>query len=174
MKILMLADVFFPDTLGGAGRVAYHLSHQLSNRGHEVHVVTRNSHGTLPPNESMSANLFLHRFDLPAREGLGFFLSEIRNSRGEAQRAHHEREFDVVCAHQGLVALGPLFSSAIRQLPFVYFLHSLWHEEYLIKKRHMKGKTPGSAKLVAMFMRKMEKRVLSRAIKIFVLSRYSA
>jgi glycosyltransferase involved in cell wall biosynthesis len=38
----------------------------------------------------------------------------------------------------------------------------------------MQGETPWSAKAVAFFMRKMEKRVLSKAAKIFVLSRYSA
>jgi glycosyltransferase involved in cell wall biosynthesis len=174
MRILMLADVFFPDTVGGAGRVAYHLSHRLGKRGHEVHVLTRNPEGELPSHEQIEDNLFLNRFDLSGKEGISFFLTEIKCAHREGKRAQNETEFDVVCAHQGLVALGSLFSSAIRQLPFVYFFHSLWHEEYLIKKRHMKGKAPGSAKLVAMFMRKMEKRVLSRAMKIFVLSRYSA
>jgi glycosyltransferase involved in cell wall biosynthesis len=38
----------------------------------------------------------------------------------------------------------------------------------------MKGKTPWSAKGIAFFMRRMEKQVLARAMKIFVLSRYSA
>jgi glycosyltransferase involved in cell wall biosynthesis len=174
MKILMLADVFFPDTVGGAGRVAYHLSRQLSRRGHKVHVLTRSPEGKLPSREHMEDYLFLHRFDLPGTEGFKFFLREIKNSYTVGKRVQQETGFDVVCAHQGLVALGPLFSSAIRQLPFVYFFHSLWHEEYLIKKRDTKGKTPQSAKLVAMFMRKMENRVLSRAMKIFVLSRYSA
>ena len=174
MRVLMLADVFFPDTIGGAGRVAYHLSHQLGKRGHEVHVLTRNSQGTLPPKERIGANLFVHRFAAPAREGLNFFLREIKNSYTDARRAHQETEFDLVCAHQGLVASGPLFSSVIGQIPFVYFFHSLWHEEYLIKKQNIKGNTPRSAKAVAFLMRQMEKRILSKAVEIFVLSRYSA
>ena len=33
MNILMLADVFYPDTVGGAGRVVYHLGLIKSNRG---------------------------------------------------------------------------------------------------------------------------------------------
>ena len=161
-------------TVGGAGRVAYHLSRQLCRREHKVHVLTRSPEGKLPSLEHMEDYLFLHRFDLPGTEGFKFFLREIKNSNTEGKRAQQETGFDVVCAHQALAAFGPLFSSAIRQLPFVYFFHSLWHEEYLIKKRDTKGKTPQSAKLVAMFMRKMENRVLSRAMKIFVLSRYSA
>jgi hypothetical protein len=39
MNILMLADVFYPDTVGGSGRVAYHLGLELSKKGHEVHIV---------------------------------------------------------------------------------------------------------------------------------------
>jgi glycosyltransferase involved in cell wall biosynthesis len=174
MRVLMLADVFFPDTVGGAGRVAYHLSRQLSRRGHKVHVLTRSPEGKLPSREHMEDNLFLHRFDLPGTEGFKFFLREIKNSYTEGKRAQQETGLDVVFAHQALVAFGPLFSSAVSQIPFVYFFHSLWHEEYLIKKQSLIGQTPWSAKAFAFFMREMEKRVLSRAMKIFVLSRYSA
>lgn len=170
----MLADVFFPDTVGGAGRVASHLSHQLCRRGHEVHVLTRNPEGKLPSREHMEDNLFLNRFDLSGKEGISFFLTEIKSAHREGKRAQNDTGLDLVCAHQALITLGPLFSGAFAQIPFVYFFHSLWHEEYLIKKRDMKGKTPQSAKLVAMFMRKMEERVLSKAMKVFVLSRYSA
>jgi glycosyltransferase involved in cell wall biosynthesis len=173
MKILMLADVFFPDTVGGAGRVAYHLSRQLSEKGHEVHVLTRNPNGNLPSHEKSGTNLSLHRFDLPVKEGVNIFLKEIKNARTEALRTYHGTQFALVCAHQGLVTFGPLLSSSFGRIPFVYFFHSLWHEEYLIKKQGTNEKTKWPLSVVAFFMRKMEKRVLSRAKKIFVLSRYS-
>jgi glycosyltransferase involved in cell wall biosynthesis len=173
MRILMLADVFFPDIVGGAGRVAHHLSHQLAQRGHQVDVLTRNPDGNLPSSQQMEANLFVHRFDLPAKEGIGFFFCEIKNGYKDAKRAARKANFDLVCAHQSLAASGPLFSSAVGQMPFVYCFHSSWHEEYLIKKRNMKGETPWSAKVVAFFMKKMEKRILCKAMKVFVLSRYS-
>jgi glycosyltransferase involved in cell wall biosynthesis len=173
MRILMLADVFSPDIVGGAGRVAHHLSHQLAQRGHQVDVLTRNPDGNLPSSQQMEANLFVHRFDLPAKEGIGFFFCEIKNGYKDAKRAARKANFDLVCAHQSLAASGPLFSSAVGQMPFVYCFHSSWHEEYLIKKRNMKGETPWSAKVVAFFMKKMEKRILCKAMKVFVLSRYS-
>jgi glycosyltransferase involved in cell wall biosynthesis len=172
--MLFLADVLFPDTIGGAGRVAHHLSLQLSKKGHEVHVLTRNPNGNLPSHEKSAANLYLHRFPLPVKEGMNLFLKEIMNARTEALRAYHETQFDLVCAHQGLVAFGPLLSSSFGRIPFVYFFHSLWPEEYSIKKRDIEDKTPLSTRGIAFFMRKMEKRVLSKAMKIFVLSRYSA
>ena len=170
----MLADVFFPDTIGGAGRVAYHLSHELCKRGHEIHVLTRNPEGNLPCHQKIEANLFAHRFNVPAREGLGFFFSEIKNAHYAAKRASQKTDFDLVCAHQSLVALGSFLSSSIRNTPFVHCFYSPWHEEYLIKKRNMKGETPWSAKIIAFFMKLLEKRLLSKAIKVFVLSRYSA
>ena len=160
--------------MGGAGRVAYHLSRQLSRRGHQVHVLTRNLEGKLSSQQQIEDNLFLYRFILPAREGLGFFLTEISNSLSTAKIAIQGTKFDLLCAHQSLIAFGPLFSSAFAQVPFFYFFHSLWHEEYLVKKRDVKGRTPWRPKTVAFFMKRMEKRVLSKAMRIFVLSRYSA
>jgi glycosyltransferase involved in cell wall biosynthesis len=174
MKVLMLADVFFPDTVGGAGRVAYHLSYQLGKRGHEVHVLTRNPTGTLPSHEEIDANLFTHRFDISATEGIRFFLSEIKNAYHAADGVSRQTELDIVCAHQSLVASGTFISSSIRKKPFVHCFYSPWHEEYLIKKRNRKEKIPWSAKAVAILMRKIERRVLLKARKIFVLSRYSA
>ena len=77
MKILMLADVFFPDTVGGAGRVAYHLSTELSRTGHEVHMVTRNGDGMFPINEKKEFGLFIHRFFTPTQESIRMVVSEI-------------------------------------------------------------------------------------------------
>ena len=98
----------------------------------------------------------------------------MRSSYDEAKRAYRETDFDLVCAHQSLVTSGPLFSSVFAHVPFFYFFHSPWHQEYRIKKRNLHGATPWTVKAVASLMRRMEKRVLSRALKIFVLSRYSA
>jgi glycosyltransferase involved in cell wall biosynthesis len=170
----MLADVFFPDTVGGAGRVAYHLSRELAKQDHEVHVLTRNPDGNLPSHQKMEANLFAHRFRIPNREGLRFFVSEIKNTYREAVRVGRKTAFDLVCAHQSLVASGPFLSSAIRTTPFVYCFYSPWHEEYLVKKRHMKGEAPRSAKSIAFFMKQLEKRILFKAMKVFVLSDYSS
>jgi glycosyltransferase involved in cell wall biosynthesis len=80
MNILMLADVFFPDTIGGSGRVAYHLSLELSRKGHEVHIVTRNVDGKFPQHEQYSPSMFIHRFLSPQKESMDLFLSEIKYS----------------------------------------------------------------------------------------------
>ncbi len=43
MKIFILAEVFFPDKIGGAGKYAYHLAKCLANKGNDVSVATRKS-----------------------------------------------------------------------------------------------------------------------------------
>jgi glycosyltransferase involved in cell wall biosynthesis len=172
MKILMLADVFFPDTIGGAGRVAYYLSNELSKKGHEVHVVTRNDDGKWPYQQEFASNLFVHRFFSPSKESLGLFLREIKNSRLLAKKLGQSVKFDLLCTHQSLVAMGPLLSRHFRQTPLLHYFHSPWHEEYLVKKLEDSGKTGKRNKTIAFLMKGIERRILSRATKVVVLSEY--
>ena len=172
MKILMLADVFFPDTIGGAGRVVYHLSLELSRKGHEVHVITRNKDGKLPFYQKIDTRLFVHRFFSPLKESPCLFLSEIKNSYLLCKHLSNKMTFDAVCIHQSLVAIGPLLSTRFRKIPLIYYFHSPWHEEFLIKKKTNGGKPGKRTKITAQIMRRIEKRILFKAVRVIVLSRY--
>lgn len=169
MKILVLADVFFPDTIGGAGRVAYHLSHELAVRRHVIHVLSRNPDGDLPSYQRLEPNLFAHRFRTPSKESLSFLVSEIKNSFTAAKELTSRDHFDCICAHQGLATIGPLLCRSLRDLPMACFFHSPWHEEYLVKKQSPAGLFE---RFVASCMRWVEGQALTRASKIFVLSGY--
>ncbi|MFH1491588.1 MAG: glycosyltransferase family 4 protein [Pseudomonadota bacterium] len=172
MKVLMLADVFFPDTTGGAGRVAYHLSGELCRKGHEVHVVTRNPDGNLPSLEMMEENLHIHRFSVPPDESLGFILSEIRNSYHLCRQLREKAAFDLACVHQSLAAVGPWLSGIMKGVPVIYFYHSPWHEEFLIKNPANAGKTSLRTLCIASIMKRVERRTLLRADKTVALSQY--
>lgn len=169
MNILMLADVFFPDTVGGAGRVAYHLSFELSARGHEVHVVTRNAEGALPSNQKLNRNFFVHRFATPAKESLNLILAEIKNSFFLARDLSKRNQFDLICIHQSLVAIGPLLAGILKAVPIVYYFHSPWHEEFLIKKNNIPSLKSLS---IASIMKWMERLILKRANRVVVLSQF--
>ena len=172
MKILTLTDVFFPDTVGGAGRVAYHLSRELSLKEHEIHVITRNTEGGLPDHQEMDSNLSVHRFRSTKKESFLSFLSEIRNTVSLNRYLTREFSFDLVCTHQSLVSIGPLMSTPLRNTPTIHCFHSPWHEEFLIK-RERKDTEPGiKASAVAFFMKQIERRVLRKADKVVVLSQY--
>jgi glycosyltransferase involved in cell wall biosynthesis len=172
MNILMLADVFHPDTIGGAGRVVYHLAFEFTRKGHEIHVLTRNNDGKWPSQQELDPNLFVHRFFLPSKESLSLFLREIRNSYHLAKKLSHEIKFDLVCSHQSLVAAGPLLSRKFREIPLIHYFHSPWHEEYLVKKQEDTGKAGKKNTAVALLMRCIERRILFGADRVIVLSEY--
>jgi glycosyltransferase involved in cell wall biosynthesis len=172
MKILMLADVFYPDTVGGAGKVVHHLALELGRKGHEIHIITRNDDGKLPFQQDLAPDLFVHRFFSSSKESLAFFLREIRNSRLLAKKLTQKVELDLLCTHQSLVAMGPLLSRHLRQIPLIHYFHSPWYEEFLVKKRVDRAKTGIRNKTIALLMRRIEKRILFKASKIIVLSEY--
>jgi glycosyltransferase involved in cell wall biosynthesis len=172
MKILILADVFYPDTIGGAGRVVYHLGLECSRRGHEVHIITRNPDGKFPSYEKLHTNLHVHRFITPHKQSLIFLLKEIKNSYFMARQLSIRIEFDIVCTHQSLVAIGPLLIERLKNIPLVYYFHSPWHEEFLVKNQVRKGIKRVWTKVIAYLMRWIEKRMFLRSDRIIVLSQY--
>lgn len=171
MKILILTDVFYPDTIGGAGRMAYHVGLGLSQRGHDVHMITRNTGGKFNADELLAPKMRVHRFDCPEKESLSLFFSEIRKSYALAKRLISQIKFDLICTHQTLVAIGPLRYNRNERLPVIHYYHSPWHEEYLIKKLS-NGKQGINTRLISRVMRWMEKRIVYKADKVIVLSDY--
>ena len=168
----MLADVFFPDTIGGAGRVAYHLSLELSRKGHCVHVITRNRGGGLQSYEKLNKNFYIHRFFTPYRESVSFIISEIKNSYFLSKKLRASINFDLACIHQSLAAIGPFFSGVTKGIPIFYNYYSPWNEEFLIKKADIQGKTTQVVRLFALIMKWIEKRILFRSGRVFPNSQF--
>lgn len=168
----MLADVFFPDTIGGAGRVVYHLSLELSRKGHEVHIITRNTNEEFLTYEKLNPNLFVHRFFTPPKESPTLFLSEIKGSYLLSKKLSQKISFDLICIHQSMVAIGPFLSGYLKNIPLVYYYHSPWHEEFAVKKQKNNGNTGKGAKAIAQVMKRIEKRMLFKSTKVIVLSQY--
>jgi glycosyltransferase involved in cell wall biosynthesis len=168
MKILVLADVLFPDTIGGAGRVAYNLSLELAQKGHDVHIITRNINGQFPGYQVIDTNLYVHRFFIPSNQSSSLFFSEIKNSYLLAKILKENVTFDLICIHQSLVSMGPLLSCRFKNIPVIHYFHSPWHEEYLIKI----SKPRKRDNAVARAMRLIEKRIMLKASGIIVLSHF--
>ncbi|MBW1997084.1 MAG: glycosyltransferase family 4 protein [Deltaproteobacteria bacterium] len=168
MNILMLADVFFPDTTGGAGKVLHNLCAELSTRGHEVHVITRNPCGRLPAHEVVKPGFRVHRFLVDQSKPCSMLFNELRNSSSSVQDVARMVPFDFLCIHQAFAATGPvLLSRFLKDLPLVYFFHSPWHEEFLIKD--LAG-AKIRYRLGAPLLRTIERKLVSRASLVTVLS----
>ena len=172
MNILILTDVFFPDTIGGAGRVAHYLCLELSKKGHEVHVITRNKDAKLLSYEKFYQTFFVHRFLLPQNESLSLFFKEVIKSFSLTKKICKEIPFDLICIHQSMAAIGPLLSGYLNGIPVIYHFHSPWHEEYLIKKRTADKNFSIGDRVISLIMKTIEKRIIQKSKKVIVLSDY--
>ncbi|HEY3131657.1 MAG TPA: glycosyltransferase family 4 protein [Acidobacteriota bacterium] len=162
MRVLMLADVFFPDTIGGAGRCVYDLARFLIASGHEIQVVTRNTNDSLPETEvvdSIRIRRFSWRKEKPWRS--------YRYARSMITDILQSDSVDVIHGFQPLICSS--VARRLRQHPCVYTYYSPWAEEYLIKSRAKDF----FRRLVAARMRAIERRVLCSARKIVVLSGFA-
>ena len=149
--------------------MVYNLSVELKRKGHDIHIITRNPDGKYPAHQQL---LPVHRFFIPVKESAGLFLSEIKNSYSIVKGLTHEIKFDILCIHQSMAAIGPLLSCKFKNIHIIYYYHSPWHEEFLIKKS-CGGKNPViTDRAIASLMRWTEKQVLTKSSKIIVLSRY--
>jgi glycosyltransferase involved in cell wall biosynthesis len=66
LNILIVTEVFFPDTVGGSGRVVYEVSKYLARRGHNVYLLTPRL------NNKLSREEFLEGFWIYRYSGVSF------------------------------------------------------------------------------------------------------
>lgn len=156
MKILILCDILFPQTTGGAGRVARELAIALGKLGVEVQFLTRRT-SNIPSDDTIKTTYF--------------------PTLGKALIGEHGRIFtetierfkpDIVHVHQPL----PAFLSIPSHFSglTVYTFYSSWPEEFKIKSSPI----PRRARvMIAPLLSWIENKILSRADAIIVLSEYS-
>ena len=71
LKILVLSDFFFPDSMGGANKMAFYTSRGLVNKGHHLSLITRRARPELPEQETIDG-IEVYRYDLPRKTFLSF------------------------------------------------------------------------------------------------------
>ena len=152
----MLCDVLFPQTTGGAGRVARELANALKRRGTEVHFLTRAT-SRFPAQLDSDTTYYP-----PLRRGQFF------RYRKTLRRLLEELHPDVLHVHQPLPAFLCLPQTVSQ--PVVQTFHSSWSEELKIKSSRwpLVFRRAGSVLYTA-----IERQTLRRADVITVLSAYS-
>lgn len=164
MNILMVTDTYFPDVMGGSGRVVNEISKRLVRRGHNVHVLTRRANRNLPIEANMEG-IRIHRYNVNPQNAVVFILSSLINAFQTFNQMLKETSFDLINLHQPLSALGVNLSRKAQGIPEVYTFHSSWSKEYEIKT----GKSG-----IGSFMRKwVERKGLNNCKRVIVLSEYS-
>jgi len=155
MKILSVCDVLFPQTTGGAGRVARELAEAFMKMGVEVEFLTRFTGKASPSGDKVTY------FQPPGKAFPGhyrkIFLKTVKRFNP-----------DLIHVHQPFPAF--LSISSFSSRPLVYNYYSPWSEEFKMK-----------SSLLPRFLRKMaspllaaaERRIAHRATAIVVLSQFS-
>ncbi len=157
MKILILCDVLFPQTTGGAGRVARELAVALRKTGEDVQFLTRFT-GKAPLSDDIKVTYY--------------------PPPGKAFPAHYRKIFletverfnpDLIHIQQPFPAFLSIPSSFSK--PLVYTFHSSWPEEFKMKYSRWPRLL---RKIVSPLLVAAEKRMVHRATAITVLSQFSS
>lgn len=164
MNVLLVTDVYHPDTIGGAGRVAAELATGLARRGHAVRVVSRATPRALAPREERDG-VTIFRYPIDARNPISFLgrtKAGIASCLFEALRGFVP---DVLDLHQPYSASRTLAHPALRGIPSCYTFHSSWADELSVRGGWHRWMAPAAAPI--------ERGALRAARVLVVLSEYS-
>jgi 1,4-alpha-glucan branching enzyme len=128
-RVLMLAWEFPPRTVGGLARHVYDLSRAMAEIGVEVHVITCHGDGT--PEYEMIDGVHVHRVEAPFYEQDNFIewaaLLNIRMAAMGSRVLGAFGPFDLIHAHDWLVAVCAHLLSEVSALPLVSTIHATEH-----------------------------------------------
>lgn len=180
LTLLNVAELFYPDTSGGSGRVIHDVSSALARRGHEVHVLVKRAREDLPDQEIIDG-IWVHRFGRPRLEPIvtGTLMSTVPcgNPFKQLVTAKH---FCLVIYHHFLPAFACRFVRAGKAIPSVCVFHGPTHQEFLarggsqrltrlIGSRFIK---PWVENLYVRFYQHIEQTTLSEVNHIITLSQF--
>ncbi|RDI71079.1 glycosyltransferase family 4 protein [Halopelagius longus] len=170
MRLLVAAHDFYPDPgSGGSGRYVYETTRRLTDRGHEVSVVTRRR-GGVPARETVDG-VEVRRYDLAIADRTApDILPQLPDAARAVEAACEDTDPDVLSL-QGPVT-GALADRAVPDdVPRSCTFHSPWPTEYLLRTRDG-GLPRWRRELNASLRRQLERRLLERADDVVTLSRF--
>lgn len=174
LNILVLSDFFFPDSMGGANKIAYYTSQGLASRGHHVSLITRRTRKELPDNDTIHG-IEVYRYDLPKKTFINFNIyarPQIRKILGVLEKKKTS-PLDLLIVHQPLIAMAFHNHRYIKEAPWLYNFHSPWGEEFKISKFHKYNGIGNPPLFLQQKIRTwIEGRVLDRCDRIIILSEF--
>lgn len=181
LDILMVADYFFPDEVGGSRRYIYDISRELAKKGHNVHVLVKRARKELPQEELING-VTIHRYNIiNSKISLFPHYTYIFGAFFACNKLIKKIKFDLINFHHSLSAIGVNLSIFSRNIPKVYTNHSLWVDELKIELSFHKKTKKFFHKWFITFLfwlRILESTLvenfnLNRCNKIWVLSEYN-
>ncbi len=173
MNILFVADVSISEPISGAERVLFEQSTRLSNREHDVYILTRKLQDH-KSNQEVTQGVREWRYDVDQRNALSFIKSTLLNCRRLFESLQNQYSFDCINFHQPFSARGVIRSPASKKVRKIYTCHSLSFEEFQSRNPRPKNiikRLPYSFNIQARKL--IEKKVLNACDRIAVLSRFT-
>jgi glycogen(starch) synthase len=126
MRVLMLSWEYPPHVVGGLGNHVAALVPTLARQGVEVHLITPRSDGG--PSEERANGAVIHRVDPPVIQR-GDFFADVHGTNLDLAEAAGELftslgGFDLIHAHDWLVAFAVSALKRIRKVPLVSTFHA--------------------------------------------------
>ena len=145
MRILAIADFFYPDTVGGSAIMAYEIMKEMVSRGHEVTVVTRSKQG-LDSRDSIEG-MDIFRSATPTSQVL-YPLGVLR-AEGIVKRLLSEKEYHVVNMHHAAAGIA---SERVRRdrygVPSVFVFQGPWYKEAMAKEGRLEAAAYGGTSVL--------------------------
>jgi len=145
MKILAVADFFYPDTIGGSAIMAYEIMREMVSRGHEVTVVARSKQG-LATRDSIEG-MDIVRYEMPARQIL--YPLGVARAEGIIKSLLSEKEYHVINMHHA--AAGIAAERARRDkysAASVFVFQGPWYKEAMAKEGQLEAATQGDTSML--------------------------
>ncbi|HEX8681077.1 MAG TPA: glycosyltransferase family 4 protein [Ardenticatenaceae bacterium] len=181
MRLLLVADLAYPDHGGGSHRLYYEVTKRLAQRGHEVHLVTGKVTPDAPDEEWIEGVCY-HRLIRDRRNFVSHGLSYVLGARRVFQQLAREGPFDAISAHYVLPTLGVLATRERGATPIIFTFHGPWAGEFAVELEW--GSQQGSAPARVLRMAKtgaivsvarvLEWFALWRSARVHALSSYMA
>ncbi len=167
-NVLMAAEEFAPDFLGGAGRWLFEVARCLVKRGNRISLVVRRFRPDLPAKETIDG-IQVFRYGKTPENSLLNGLSCFFQGKALVKALWKRENFDLCHIHQPFSGF-LTYQGSPRNKPMLYNYYSPWHAEYLVDQA--KGEDPGlNPGYWTRFA--IERYVVNRCRKFIVLSNYS-
>jgi glycosyltransferase involved in cell wall biosynthesis len=169
----MASDYPLREFIGGSVRVMYEESTRLAEKGHKVHMLTREE--LIRQGYDEVKNIQEWKYPVNNNNSLLFLKTTLSNSRRLFETLSQKFEYQVLNFHQPFSAFGILESPHSDKISKIYTCHSLSFEEY-------KSRNPNKQRLIDKLFyplniigrKYFESSVLKKSDFIVVLSHYTA
>jgi len=173
LNILFAADVSIKKVLGGAERVLFEQTTRLSEKRHEVHIITRELPFHSSSHEKIK-NVHEWRYDINKKNSFTFIVSSILNCQKLFKQISQKITIDLINFHQPFSAFAINLLKKTQKIKKVYACHSLAFEEYETRNPKPSKILPRiSYKINSYSRRRIEKYSISKCDLIVVLSEFT-